>query len=452
MDAFRPNQAAFRSEAAVLNDRRYFAERPELIVLLEELRRARTPQQFFDLHLRLFQRFSARQRAVDKLRATLKEQQQRKRDAVTCGSVNNDRIRELQMVASAVEHEIKVEKALQALLTTVADGLAWRALRYDRAKIAVLGTGTQVRRLADEQALMAELHVIEEFWSRGIFAVHNDLTSCLRHGDVTAMHSDGRVEIAEVKLSERGEDPAQTRRGHDATTLINERRHVFADGEMRHILDVPVRYRTYLQTARALVPRARRVGYASATVSPVQFVAIMEHGDDAAAAKQMVAHGRAVSKVHWWRAPTRVMTFNATIRRMRDRRHSFPSLAPLSIYPFDAEDVADLMLGRLDMITALNLDGLTQQFNQAGVRVHIPHTDDDESGARFITARHEDDTRQFTIEIQPSVREQMLMELMTPANMIAQVRAMIEAVRAESSPSRVQRIPAMADEARVWTV
>jgi hypothetical protein len=52
----------------------------------------------------------------------------------------------------------------------------WRALRYNRPAIAILGTGTRVNRLAAEEGLLPELHEIERYWDRGIFAIHNDLT------------------------------------------------------------------------------------------------------------------------------------------------------------------------------------------------------------------------------------------------------------------------------------
>ncbi len=449
--AFKPNLHAFRAEEQILNDPSYFAERPKLIALLRELRRARTGQQFFDLHLRLFRRFNARQQYIDELRGTLREQQQRKRRVVEMKPVDQERVREIQMVTTAIERSIEVEKALQSLLAVIADGIAWRALRYDRAKIHVLGTGTQVRRLADTAGLIPELLVIEEFWEQGVFAIHNDLTTCLRHGDVTAIHPDGRIEIIEVKRSAGSENPVQTQRGLDATTLINERRHTFADGQAQHILPVRVPYRTHLQIAKSLIPRARREGYASANVSPVQFAAVIDHKPgDTNAENENAAHERAVSNVSWWGPQSRIISFNATMRRMRDRRDGVPSLAPLSIYPFEVEDVADLMLGRLDLFTALNLDGLTQQFEHKGISVEIAHSDAGGADGLFLTARQDVPGRELLVTVTPGVREQMLIELMTPANAIAQISAMFGAVRAESSPARVERIPSMADEARVW--
>lgn len=308
-----------------------------------------------------------------------------------------------------------------------------------------------MRRLADAAGLLPELYVIEEQRAQGIFAMHNDLTTCLRHGDVTAVHPDGQLKIWEVKRSEGAEDAAHAQRGRDAVALINKRRHTFADGQMQHIVSVPVAYRTYLQAANALLPRARRRGYAGANVSPVQYMAVIDHAPDTdSAAEWTPLHERALNKVPWWVPQTRIVQFTAALRRMRDRRDSFPSVAPLSIYPFDVEDVADLMLGRLDMFTALNLDGLVQQFAQKGIHVEIAHSEVDGASDRFLTAHHRVFGRELIVEVNPTVREQMLIELMTPANAIAQVGAMIRAVEAESRPTRVERVPAMADEARVW--
>jgi hypothetical protein len=73
-------------------------------------------------------------------------------------------------------------------------------------------------------------------------------------------------------------------------------------------------------------------------------------------------HEQSMQQLGW--AATRSFTYNSGFRRMRDRRHGFPALAPLSIYPLDVVDVADLMLGYFELFAMLNVDALERQFSE----------------------------------------------------------------------------------------
>jgi len=48
----------------------------------------------------------------------------------------------------------------------------------------------------------------------------------------------------------------------------------------------------------------------------------------------------------------------ASLKRMRDRKESFSSIAPFTIYPLPAADVADIVIGFIDLVFCLNLDAL----------------------------------------------------------------------------------------------
>jgi len=59
-----------------------------------------------------------------------------------------------------------VEEALLSLLRVIGDGLAWRALAYDRAAFGILGTGTRVGRLAADVGLI-KIEVLEQYQREG---------------------------------------------------------------------------------------------------------------------------------------------------------------------------------------------------------------------------------------------------------------------------------------------
>ena len=50
---------------------------------------------------------------------------------------------------------------------------------------------------------------------------------------------------------------------------------------------------------------------------------------------------------------------------MRDRRWSYSSLAPHAIFPLPVDDIADVVLGFIDIYTSLNA-GLLERFLSAG--------------------------------------------------------------------------------------
>ncbi len=72
-----------------------------------------------------------------------------------------------------------------------------------------------------------------------------------------------------------------------------------------------------------------------------------------------------------------------------------------------------------------------------------------EAADRFMRVSRRVGNRELIGSGTPQVREQMLMELMTPASVAASLRAMLDAVEAEQGPTYVERVPRM-DESRVW--
>jgi hypothetical protein len=55
--------------------------------------------------------------------------------------------------------------------------------------------------IADKSGTKLERRILEEAFKRGIIAIQNDLTNCLRYGDITMPH-EGTVQVVEVKSGE----------------------------------------------------------------------------------------------------------------------------------------------------------------------------------------------------------------------------------------------------------
>src|SRR6266487_1170678 len=86
-------------------------------------------------------------------------------------------IREQQVLLDRVVNQEATLKAVHHLIRAVGDGIAWRALRYDRRAFTVLGDGERVGRVASGIGLDAELTALATLWEdERQFAIHNDVT------------------------------------------------------------------------------------------------------------------------------------------------------------------------------------------------------------------------------------------------------------------------------------
>jgi hypothetical protein len=436
-----------RREQQIVGHQRYAAERPVVIEFLRRLRVATTPQDYFELHRDLFHRFKARQDHIGALKVEQSAHQERRTQLAAQTPRDVPAISAAQREASAVGEVIEVEEALLSTLRVIGDGIAWRAMNYDRAAFTVLGVGTRVGRLAADEGLDPEIAQIESYWRDNVFAIHNDLTSFLRHGDVTAIYPDGRREVVEVKRSRIDADGKQAARLNDATEFINKRRHTFADGKIRDIVEVESPYKTRLSHLPGMIRTARAEGYAGKKLNRCQWVCVVSNRlTDSDIPDAKARYERERHELGW--ADARTFSYTTIYRRMRDRKHSSPGIAPLSIYPLAVEDLADLMLGYLDLLSLLNVDVLEQQFSDRGIRVKIAVAA--AASSNFLVASRVVGNRELVVHVDPTLREQLLAELMRPETAITSVKAVLDSVQAERSPKVVERIASLADEASVW--
>lgn len=76
-------------------------------------------------------------------------------------------------------------------------------------------------------------------------------------------------------------------------------------------------------------------------------------------------------EVGWPPEQPETLAWMASLKRMRDRKETFSSIAPFTIYPIPAEDVADIVMGVIDLVFCLDLAALETTLNDGRVEVHI---------------------------------------------------------------------------------
>jgi hypothetical protein len=416
-----------------------------VVRFLTSLRKAQTAEDFHDLHLDLFGRFLGAQRFLEQLvdektalTAALREAKSKGDDA---------RVRALSGEIANTEADRRAARAVLSILRSQGDALAWKLLEFRRSASTVLGEGERVDRLAATEGLRAELATIDEAWANGVLAIHTDITSCLRHGDVLSVVSwePRQYGLTEVKAGETDEDSPQFERIQRAISLLNEGSHPSAaNGGPLEIVRSPVGYRSHVGAVAPLLGRAREESYVTAELEDGLAVEIYDESNPARLTRgDFEARQAAFAAELEWEESDGII-YSTAARRVRDRTHSFSSLAPVPLLPFDVADTSALVMGRLDIITRLNAARLEQRLSERGIEASVARGKS--AYDSFLTAER----GTASVTVPAHVREQISVELMTLTALIELVDWVLARLeeRGESGPTMIVDF---ADEAAYWT-
>jgi hypothetical protein len=408
---FTPGTRDVDTEAAIADHIIVGEERPVLVSLVRALQQASEPADFYRLQRKPFPRAE---------------------------------VQRTQQLLDTQEFAERCCKAVTHALRCVGDGIAWKALRYDRAAISVLGSGKRVGRLADGKGLDAELEAVAEYWWKdGSFAIHNDLTNCLRTGDLTLpFEPGGRVAIREVK-SGSARRTAQTKAAEERIAFLRKGRGPVMGADSAQLARFAVRVRTDLHVLRRLLADARRDGYARAQPSSSTVVVTVDPRVSRGEPGIDVVTDQARAGAGWYDDPRIVRTLTM-VRRARERLHHYPYLAPLTVFPLPAEDIAELVFGPLEYITILHAPTLERELAARGIHAEVV-TRKPEADRVFLRAVRAD----AQVELPALVREQLLTELMQPACLIDSLHSMFELI--DDGGALGATLVCLADEAGTWS-
>jgi hypothetical protein len=441
------NRKAIENELAIINDPLTAEERPVIVELIGLLHAANSVDEFFNLHTKLLVRYLARQRAREELEAQRTGIRDRIRDLAAQSPTPVDAIRREQETLVRMDRAARVQVALSAHTRAIADGLVWKALRYDRAAITILGDGTRVDRLADDGVgLQAELDELAALWDQErAFTIHNDLATILRHGDLTTIRPGKRsVEIREVKATATpGANTRQSLRISTATTLINDGRIVEPqNGRTQRLHRLPLELHTFVAELAEVITECQAEGYAQRPLGSMQHLTVIDYRAWAGRENELGARDAETRSQLGWGPEHKTFEWLASLRRMRDRRASYGSLAPLPIFRLEPESIADLMLGRLDMRTMLRGDLLEEAFGAHAIEAEVAFGDDRDDVFLRVSRGP------TSLVIPPSLRERMLFELMTPDSVIELVAGTLDLLNADAALA--QDILPSIDESESW--
>lgn len=153
----------------------------------------------FDLQLRMVQ-------AILELESSIKDLRTRSA-ALRIGlkelkrSAGLDEVRKRQREADQLRNEAETLSYLRQCILFLGDLIAYRMLHIDSFKL--FSANQMSGFLSQKSGLQAELDAARHFYSRGYIVLINDLTTCVRIGDLT-LRKDGKTSTFEVKSSPSG--------------------------------------------------------------------------------------------------------------------------------------------------------------------------------------------------------------------------------------------------------
>jgi hypothetical protein len=268
-------------------------------------------------------------------------------------------------------------------IRAIGDGIAWRALGYDRAVTRVMSERETKQNLLSE-GTEAELSEFSRcFYEGRQFPILNALTNCLAIGDLTVIGEDGSTEIIEVKTSN-----AKSRRKirqkqsmREVVTLLSLGCGATEDKQVSiHLL--PITPETGLPILRELLAESEIKGWAARRVSNCLYVEVFDLrnvGSFENIALQVEATRKGAC-ADWNERQEFVIEMRSV-----DVLSFTPNCAPFSVFPFPSRTCIDLLVGAKIITTYLNEDAVVREFEYLGWEVTRP----DRSGVHEIRDQKE---------------------------------------------------------------
>jgi hypothetical protein len=269
--------------------------------------------------------------------------------------------------------DVAVVRRLILILQRIADSIAWRSLGYDRVLIQLLAEHPKTGFL--DKTVFSDFETARQITENdGAIVIVNDLTTILRHGDLTVIYPEKHhIDIVENKLGKGSEQSGRANRQkkyvHRLLEFLNTSTRISKDKTQDYLIRVDIPIQTHHLVALDTIKRAKQGGYCKTVVNDCFAVEAvgMEH-PNAHFPKERpfenIAHRLSQGNLDEG-------LFETTATR----------IAPYGIFPYDDQTCFDLIAGNVQLVATLNFDALVSLFAQLGLTLEIPQLTDGEMKA-----------------------------------------------------------------------
>ena len=276
-------------------------------------------------------------------------------------------------------------KALVSVIQSIADGLAWRVLDFDRAFIRVMSSPKKPRGSVDFSVAYPGMEdvAIRFMYENGSRVVFNDITHYLRIGDLTEIQPSGQVIVHELKKDGRTVKNAYTIANQSPNAGVSKQlknlvtsqkafdeRKIRVGDETTIFEEVGLPFANNLAAISDLISEARKSFFARRKFGDYLEVLCQ---DAKATISHSLNHGP-----QFWRRFDHSSSFDSSdlvvpidsLASWNEEDGDFPrNKAPYSIYPFSISDCLGLLSGELLLKSRLNLSALHRMYKANGWKV-----------------------------------------------------------------------------------
>jgi len=343
-----------------------------------------------------------------------------------------------------VRGELFLWRAFANVIRSIADGVAWRALGFDRAVLRALCQNRGSQQITSP-GTPEELREWSLQFDRGSgIAILNSLTNWLTYGDVTVVRNDGAVEVIEVKSSNTTSSRVvrQKRRMSELVTFLSAGKGNL-EGKTVEVCTLDIVPENGLDVLRGLLHQTSSPpGYATARLSNSAYVEcvdfrVLAKGWDTDLLKQRE------SLIADWHERNDDVHAGESLKCLGFS----PNLAPFSVFPFEPRLCIDLLTGAKAYMVLLNCTAVAREFEHRGWQVVTTPKqafESNEFADDFMTVKKEG----FNITLPPAAFMRMQMELLRPQVFIRQCELIKRA--GPNAFNSEFNLPVYEHEAQIW--
>jgi hypothetical protein len=272
---------------------------------------------------------------------------------------------EAKNLVEALEAEIVIHQHHLRAIRDIGDGIAWRLFGYDRAVLYTLAD-RPARKHIDLRGLQAEgIEFETKFDSLESITVMNDLTHCLKIGDLTTRRGSDTFELTEVKSNGKksGRITRQRQALRETVEFLNDGSRE-ERGFRLEIRELNLAPKTHFTDLRALIETAGTEGAAWKAFDDILTVACLD-------IPKAVEFGKEKTKAILDAANASALAPEAKGEQVffcpsTDRYRFVRNYAPYSIYPIPDLARVKLATGAMVLFQYLNLSAFMRFLKSKG--------------------------------------------------------------------------------------
>jgi hypothetical protein len=273
-------------------------------------------------------------------------------------------------------------------LQTIADGIAWRAFKFNRPLLRVMSENSDSGDLSKEG--FNYVAMLRRFLAMKPFIIANDLTRVLRIGDLTMFFKDGRIIIQELK--DRGgklidvgmildevkkhkvfPNRQKARQLVAQMAIIKNKIEVpvIQSGKMSHmvtvdIVDIDFKIKNYFLRLRHLIKLANRNSVASELVDDGYYIEVIA-GENINTKTAEIVKAQIEASPDWIKKKDGTVLKISNFDSFIDAGTEFPrNMLPYSVFPISIRDCVRLMMGFLHLYVFIDLNVLRTKLEERG--------------------------------------------------------------------------------------